>query len=90
MGYRLGFAVKVVGGGGLPSHDARRWQSEPHLRVSLERLGAIFDYLEEIDVRMYRMTSDLVPYGTHPDLPQFHDQIEECAEELAEIGRRAA
>ena len=89
MGYRLGFAVKVLGGGGLPSHDTRRWQSEPHLRVSLERLAAIFDYLEEIDVRMYRMTSDLVPYGTHPDLPQFHRQIEECAEELAALGRRA-
>jgi UV DNA damage endonuclease len=88
--HRLGFAVKVLGGGGLPSHDTRRWQSGPHLRISLERLGAIFDYLEEIDVRMYRMTSDLVPYGTHPDLPQFHNQIEECAEELSALGQRAA
>jgi len=89
LAHRLGFAVKVLGEGGLPSHDARRWQSEPHLRVSLERLAAIFDYLEEINVRMYRMTSDLVPYATHPDLPQFHDQIGECAEELAALGRRA-
>jgi len=90
MTHRLGFAVKALGGGGLPSHDTRRWQSEPHLRVSIERLAAIFDYLEEIDVRMYRMTSNLVPYGTHPDLPQFHNQIEECAEELAALGGRAA
>jgi UV DNA damage endonuclease len=37
---RLGFAVKVLGDGGLPSHDTRRWQSGPHLRVSLERLDA--------------------------------------------------
>jgi UV DNA damage endonuclease len=88
MAHRLGFAVKVLGGG-LPSHDTRRWQSGPHLRVSLERLAAIFDYLEKIDVRMYRMTSDLVPYGTHPDLPQFHGQLDECAEELAALGRRA-
>jgi UV DNA damage endonuclease len=87
--HRLGFAVKVLGNGGLPSHDTRRWQSGPHLRVSLERLEAIFDYLEQIDVRMYRMTSNLVPYGSHPDLPQFHDQIGECAEELARLGRRA-
>ncbi len=43
---RLGFAVKVLGEGGLPSHDTRRWQSEPSLGVSLERLGAILDYLE--------------------------------------------
>jgi UV DNA damage endonuclease len=89
VAHRLGFAVKVLGNGGLRSHDTRRWQSGPHLRVSLERLEAIFDYLEEIDVRMYRMTSDLVPYGSHPDLPQFHDQIEECAEELARLGQRA-
>jgi UV DNA damage endonuclease len=26
---RLGFAVKVLGAGGLPSHDTRRWQSGP-------------------------------------------------------------
>ena len=90
MPHRLGFAVKVLGNGGLPSHDTRRWQSGPHLRVSLERLGAIFDYLEEIDVRMYRMTSNLVPYGSHPDLPQFHGQVEECAGELAALGERAA
>ena len=36
--HRLGFAVKVLGEGGLPSHDSRRWQSNPHLRTSLERL----------------------------------------------------
>jgi UV DNA damage endonuclease len=89
MPHRLGFAVKVLGDGGLPSHDARRWQSGPHLRVSLERLGAIFGYLEQIDVRMYRLTSDLVPYATHPDLPQFHGQVEECAGELAALGERA-
>ena len=88
MAHRLGFAVKVLGGA-LPSHDTRRWQSDPHLRVSLERLGAIFDYLEEIDVRMYRMASGLVPYGSHPELPQFHDQVGECAVELAALGARA-
>ena len=35
------------------------------------------------------MSSDLAPYVTHPDMPQFHRQIEECADELREIGRRA-
>ena len=38
---RLGFAVKVLGEAGLPSHDARRWQSGPHLRTSLEYLNEI-------------------------------------------------
>lgn len=89
MGHRLGFAVKVLGAGGLPSHDTRRWQSEPHLRVSLERLEAIFDHLDAEDVRMYRMASNLVPYGSHPDMPQFHGQVEECSEGLAALGERA-
>ena len=87
--HRLGFAVKVLGAGGLPSHDTRRWQSGPHLRTSLERLTAVFDYLETEDVRMYRMASGLVPYGSHPELPQFYGQVEECAEALAELGERA-
>jgi UV DNA damage endonuclease len=87
---KLGFAVKVLGGGGLPSHDTRRWQSGPHLRVSLEHLGRVFDHLEAEDIRMYRMTASLAPYATHPDMPQFRGQVEECADELAALGRRAA
>ena len=86
---RLGFAVKVLGEGGLPSHDARRWQSGPHLRHSLEHLTAILEYLGRHEIRMYRMTSDLAPYATHPDLPQFHGQVEECADELARVGALA-
>ena len=86
---RLGFAVKVLGDGGLPSHDTRRWQSGPHLSVSLERLGRIFDYLDANQISMYRMASDLVPYATHPDLPQFHTQLADCEEELVRTGIRA-
>jgi UV DNA damage endonuclease len=86
---RLGFAVKVLGDGGLPSHDTRRWQNRPHLSVSLERLAAILERLDAIDVRMYRMASALAPYATHPELPQFHHQVEECEEELARTGARA-
>ena len=88
MAHRLGFAVKVLGDGGLPSHDTRRWKSGPHLRVSLERLRAIFDYLEANDVRMYRMASGLVPYGSHPEMPEFHAQVSECEAELAALGER--
>jgi UV DNA damage endonuclease len=83
---RLGFAVKVLGDGGLPSHDARRWQSAPHLRHSLAALRDVFAYCATRDIRMYRMTSSLAPYATHPDLPQFHDQVAECADELAALG----
>lgn len=87
--HRIGFAVKVLGDGGLPSHDARRWQSGPHLRVSLENVGAILGYLDRHDLRMYRMATALAPYASHPDLPQFHSQVDDCAAELAALGARA-
>lgn len=86
---RLGFAVKVLGRPNMKSDDARRWQSGPHLSVSLGYLEAIFDYLGETGIRMYRISSNLAPYATHPDLPQFHVQIDECREELARVGTRA-
>ena len=89
---RLGFAVKAIGEGGLPSHDARKWQSGPHLRGSIAALHAIFDYLERIGVDMYRMTASLAPYATHPEIglrPEFAHQVEDCAEELAALGARA-
>jgi UV DNA damage endonuclease len=86
---RLGFAVKVLGGGGLPTQDMRRWQSGPHLRHSLEMLEAALTYLDRHDLRMYRMSAGIAPYATHPDLPQFHGQVEECRAELAAFGARA-
>src|SRR5215217_6085279 len=86
---RLGFAVKVLGGGGLPSHDMRRWQSAPHLRVSLDHLEAILRYLDDHDIRMYRMATGLAPYASHPDLMPCRSQPQECAGRLAEIAGRA-
>jgi UV DNA damage endonuclease len=86
---RLGFAVKVLGGGGLPSHDMRRWQSGPHLRVSLGHLERILGYCDRNGIRMYRMATALAPYASHPDLPRFRDQPRECAAELARVGQRA-
>ena len=87
--HRLGFAVKVLGAGGLPSHDARRWQSGPHLRHSLERLRRILDYLDEHDIRMYRVATALAPYAGHPELTNFHGQVDDCAAGLAELGQLA-
>jgi UV DNA damage endonuclease len=86
---KLGFAVKILGQPGLKSNDTRRWQNNPHLSVSLAYLRDIFIYLRQIDVHMYRMSSDLAPYVTHPDLPQFHNQIAECVDELAALGEVA-
>lgn len=86
---RLGFGVRVLGRPGLKSRDGRRWQNEPHLSVSLAYLRDIFEYLRQHEVRMYRMSSELAPYVTHPDLPKFHSQIDECAAELSLVGERA-
>lgn len=35
---------------------------------------------------MYRISSDIAPYITHPDYPAFHNQIEECRDDLAILG----
>ena len=85
----LGFAVKILGEGGLPAHDARRWQSGPHLRWSVEAMHGVLEYLERHAIGMYRMTASLAPYATHPELPQFHRQLAEAAGELAALGARA-
>jgi len=85
----LGFAVKVLGEPGLRSHDSRRWQNGPHLSVSLAYLRDLFAYLERAGISMYRMASQLVPYATHPEMPAFHGQVEECARELAALGEKA-
>jgi UV DNA damage endonuclease len=89
--YRLGFAVKVLGDGGMRTNDARRWQSGPHLRHSLEFLDPVLDALDRRDLRMFRLSSSTIPYGTHPDLPEFdyRRQIADCAEELQALGVKA-
>lgn len=86
---RLGFPVKVMGRPGLKSNDTRRWQQGPHLKTSLEYVDAILDYLVEVGIDMYRMSSDLAPYATHPDMPQFHGMVAESDAELAALGRKA-
>jgi UV DNA damage endonuclease len=88
-GMQLGFAVKVLGAGGLPSHDTRRHQSEPNLGVSLDNLEAIFAYCDDHDIRFYRMATGLAPYASHPDLTRFRDQPARFAGRLAEVGARA-
>src|SRR3954471_2022230 len=97
---RLGFAVKVLGAGGLPSHDTRRWQSGPHLSVSLDRLEAILGYLEDNRIGFYRIGTPPPPYPSHPAPPEVRAappappdaraQPRRGAERLARVGARAA
>jgi UV DNA damage endonuclease len=86
--YHLGIPVKVVGAP-LRAYDSRRWPQEPHLSVSLAYLRDLFDYLHQHEIGLYRLAGQLAPYLTHPALPQFHHQIEECATELAALGDMA-
>ncbi|MEA2519844.1 MAG: damage endonuclease [Chloroflexota bacterium] len=89
--YRLGFAVKVLGDGGLATADMRRWQSGPHLLRSVELLRPVFDYLARIDVGMYRLSSQVIPYGTHPDLPglDYRRQLDEADAALSDLAGEA-
>jgi UV DNA damage endonuclease len=86
---RLGFAVKVLGAGGLPSHDTRRHQSEPSLAVSLDHLDAILGYLDDNEIGFYRMATGLAPYASHPDLPRFRDAPQRHADRLRQVGDKA-
>ena len=86
---RLGFPVKVLARSDLKSNDTRRWANDPHLKTSLVYLDAILDYLAKYRIRMYRMSSDLAPYATHPNMPQFHGMVRESASELGAIGAKA-
>ena len=83
--YRLGVPVKVVGAH-LRAYDSRRWPQEPHLSVSLAYLRDLFAYLHQHEIGLYRVAGQLAPYLTHPNLPHFHHQLEECATELAALG----
>jgi UV DNA damage endonuclease len=87
---QLGFPVSALGRPRLKSHDGRRWQNRPHLSISLLYLRDILEYLHDQDIHLYRMSPFLAPYVTHPDLPQFRDQIEECAETLEHMGQLAS
>ena len=86
---RLGFPVKVMGKPGLKSQDSRRWQKNPHLRCSLELLHDVLDYLKAEKLNMYRLSSDIAPYATHPDMPQFHTMVAESDAELRAFGAKA-
>ena len=86
---RLGFPVKVMTRPDLKSNDTRRWQANPHLKVSLENIDKILDHLARHNIAMYRLSSDLAPYATHPDMPQFHGMVAESEAELRAVGAKA-
>lgn len=87
LGHRLGFAVKTLGAE-IPSHDTRKYQNSPHLRVSLEFFDRMLDYLSASRISLYRLSSEFAPFLTHPDRPQFHHQIDESRREIEQIAAK--
>lgn len=88
-GQRLGFACKIAGQP-IKTSDGRKPQNNPHLRYSLSMLLDVMDYLQQTDVRMFRMPSDLCPYPTHPDYPELNwkKQFSEAKDELVQVKQR--
>jgi UV DNA damage endonuclease len=86
---RLGFPVKVMGRPDVKTQDTRRWQKNPHLKCSLELLDGVLDYLNKVRIDMYRLSSDIAPYATHPDMPQFHSMVADSDAELRAFGKKA-
>lgn len=85
----LGFGVQVLGEPGLKCDEARKWPSDPHLRVSVGYLYAVCAPLAGHGITMYPMSSDVAASVRHPTMPQFHGQINECRSEMEALGRKA-
>ena len=85
---RIGFACTVLGID-VRANDTRKWQNNPHLRVSLENVTKILEYAHSLGIRMYRLSTDVAPYYTDTTRPQFSRQLEESTVQLAEVGALA-
>lgn len=85
---RLGFPVTVLGRPGLRSHDGRR-PPQAHLSVSLAYVRDVFLYLADRQIRMYRLSADLLPKPVPADPAEARQQVEACQTELAMIGHLA-
>ncbi|MEO6456674.1 MAG: UV DNA damage repair endonuclease UvsE [Chloroflexia bacterium] len=85
---RIGFACTVMGID-VRANDTRKWQNNPHLRVSLDNVTKILEYTHGLGIRMYRLSTDVAPYYTDTTRPQFGRQLEESKEQLAEVGALA-
>jgi UV DNA damage endonuclease len=71
------------------AHDTRRAQNYPHLCVSLENVEKILRYAHGLGIRMYRLSSNVAPYYTDPNRPQFGRQLDEAHTQLQEVGALA-
>lgn len=85
---RLGFACAVMGLD-VRAHDTRKWQNNPHLCVSLGNVSQILRYAHGLGIRMYRLSSNIAPYYTDLNRPQFGNQLQEARADLEHVGALA-
>ena len=86
---RLGFAGGILGEPDLPSFDGRRGDQAAHLSVSLAHVRDILGYLERKQIKMYRLSTRLVPGINLVEGKEFERQLVECAADLVWLGRLA-
>ncbi|MCC8164986.1 MAG: UV DNA damage repair endonuclease UvsE [Planctomycetes bacterium] len=82
----VGYACKLIGvpGTAITSTILRTATSERLLAIVRHNLAAlrrIIDYNVRIGVRLFRISSDIIPFGSHPDV--HFAWRDECADELA-------
>lgn len=85
---RFGFACTVMGLD-VRAYDTRRWQNNPHLCISLGKVARILEYAAGLGIHMYRLSSNIAPYYTDPNRPQFGNQLDEARTQLEEVGALA-
>ena len=85
---RLGTGPRLLSRPELRTHDTRVPFERRHLSVSLMCLRDILAQVERLHIRFYRMAAQMVPVLTWRDLPTFWQQLDECRELTAWLGRQ--
>ncbi|MCX7771821.1 MAG: UV DNA damage repair endonuclease UvsE [Clostridia bacterium] len=70
----------------IPDEKARLYKLRQVTKKNLENTLRILKYNKAMDIRVYRLTSKLVPLATHPSLQDW-DYTADFQEEFKEIGR---
>lgn len=85
----LGLSTRILSNPRLLTHDRQRAAQRPHLSISLLYLRDVLVHLQRHAIRLYRLPTHFAPYLSDPHAPRFHEQVAECADELAALGEIA-
>ena len=95
---RIGYASQVIGIPDLQFKTCRLAQATDErlteiISHNLNVLNGIFEYNNRNDVHMFRISSDIIPFGSHPQVTFnwrkiFHDQIKSLGEKARRLDIR--